>query len=132
MTVLIAGGGISGLTLALTCHQVGIPCTVFESNREMKPLGVGINLQPSAVRELYALGFEDRLGEIGVKTRDYGFYTKRGLHIWTEPRGLGRLIRVETRGLLSDEWKDEIHPNRKGAILVAAEFEKALKKEGIL
>ncbi len=89
MTVLIAGGGISGLTLALTCHQVGVPCTVFEASREMKPLGVGINLQPSAVRELYALGLEDLLGDIGVKTKDYGFYTKRGLHIWTEPRGLG-------------------------------------------
>ena len=53
----------------------------------MHPLGVGINLQPSAVRELFALGLEARLGEIGVPTRDYGFYTKKGLHIWTEPRG---------------------------------------------
>lgn len=89
MTVLIAGGGISGLALALSCHQVGIPCKVFESSREMKPLGVGINLQPSAVRELYALGLEDKLPQIGVQTKDYGFYTKRGLHIWTEPRGMG-------------------------------------------
>ena len=87
MTVLIAGGGISGLALALSCHQVGIPCRVFESTPMLHPLGVGINLQPSAVRELYALGLKDRLSEIGVQTRDYGFYTKKGLHIWTEPRG---------------------------------------------
>ncbi|MEQ6202693.1 flavin-dependent oxidoreductase [Sulfitobacter sp. HNIBRBA2951] len=87
MTVLIAGGGISGLALALSCHQVGIPFQVFESAARMRPLGVGINLQPSAVRELFALGLEDRLDEVGIRLKDYGFYTKKGLHVWTEPRG---------------------------------------------
>jgi 2-polyprenyl-6-methoxyphenol hydroxylase-like FAD-dependent oxidoreductase len=52
--VIIAGGGIGGLATALTLHQIGVPCLVFESAREMKPLGVGINLQPNAVRELFA------------------------------------------------------------------------------
>jgi len=54
--VLIAGGGIGGLTLALTLHQIGVPCKVFEAVNELQPLGVGINLQPNAVRELYELG----------------------------------------------------------------------------
>ena len=31
MTVLIAGGGIGGLTLALSLHQIGISAKVFES-----------------------------------------------------------------------------------------------------
>lgn len=88
MTVLIAGGGISGLALALSCHQVGIPFQVFEASSQMRPLGVGINLQPSAVRELFDLGLEHRLDEVGIRLRDYGFYTKKGLHVWTEPRGL--------------------------------------------
>ena len=88
MTILIAGGGIAGLAVALTCHQIGLKVRVFESVREIRPLGVGINLQPSAVRELYALGFEQGLEEIGVRTRDYGMYSKKGLEIWTEPRGL--------------------------------------------
>lgn len=87
MTVLIAGGGIAGLALALSCHQIGAPVRVFESVRELKPLGVGINLQPSAVRELMDLGLGDRLDEIGTRTRDYGMYSKKGRHIWTEPRG---------------------------------------------
>lgn len=87
MTVLIAGGGIAGLALALTCHQIGAPFRVFEAVPELRPLGVGINLQPSAVRELYDLGLNQHLDEISVKTRDYGMYTKKGLHIWTEPRG---------------------------------------------
>lgn len=87
MTILIAGGGIAGLALALTCHQVGVRFKVFESVPEPKPLGVGINLQPSAVRELFDLGLEGQLEALGVRTRDYGMYTKKGLHIWTEPRG---------------------------------------------
>ena len=48
--VLIAGGGIGGLATALTLHQVGIPSVVLEGVREMRPLGVGIYLQPNAVR----------------------------------------------------------------------------------
>lgn len=88
MTVLIAGGGISGLALALSCHQVGIPFKVFEAAPELKPLGLGINIQPQAVRELLDLGLEEKLDTVGVRTRDYGMYTKRGLHIWTEPRGI--------------------------------------------
>ena len=87
MTVLIAGGGIAGLSLALTCHQIGAPFKVFESVALIRPLGVGINLQPSAVRELMDLGLVEALDNIGVKTRDYGMYSKKGLHIWTEPRG---------------------------------------------
>lgn len=87
MTVLIAGGGIAGLALGLTLHQIGQPFHIFERVSAPKPLGVGINLQPPAVRELYALGLADALADIGVQTRDYGFYTRTGVEIWTEPRG---------------------------------------------
>ena len=58
MTVLVAGGGIAGLSLALTCHEIGVDVQVFEAVRELKPLGVGINLQPNAVKELYQLGLD--------------------------------------------------------------------------
>ena len=56
MTVLIAGGGIGGLTLALSLHQIGVPVRVFESVPELKPIGVGINVLPHACRELIELG----------------------------------------------------------------------------
>ena len=51
--VLIAGGGIAGLSLALTLYELGVNFIVFEASQEMKPLGVGINIQPNAVRELF-------------------------------------------------------------------------------
>jgi len=86
--ILIAGAGIAGLTLGLTLHQIGIPFRILERVKQMQPLGVGINLQPTAVRELTALGLAPMLDDIGVATQTYGFYTRTGVEIWTEPRGL--------------------------------------------
>ncbi len=87
MTVLIAGGGIAGLSLGLTLHEIGVPFRIFEAVDTVKPLGVGINLQPNAVRELINLNLETELSAIGVRTRQYGFYSKLGKTIWEEPRG---------------------------------------------
>lgn len=88
MTVLIAGGGIGGLTLALSLHQIGVPAKVFESVPELKPLGVGINVLPHAVRELIELGLHDRLDAWGVRTKELAYFSKHGQPIWSEPRGL--------------------------------------------
>ncbi|SDU48537.1 flavin-dependent oxidoreductase [Stappia sp. ES.058] len=87
MTVLIAGAGVAGLTLALSLHQLGIPVRVFESVREIRPLGVGINLQPHAVRELDELGLLDRLDAIGLRTRKVAYFSTHGQPVWAEPRG---------------------------------------------
>jgi 2-polyprenyl-6-methoxyphenol hydroxylase-like FAD-dependent oxidoreductase len=88
MTVLIAGGGIGGLTVALSLHQIGISAKVFESVSELKPLGVGINVLPHAVRELIELGLHDRLDAAGVCTKELAYFSKRGKPIWSEPRGI--------------------------------------------
>ena len=88
MTVLIAGGGIGGLTLALSCQQLNIPFIIFEKTKTLEPLGVGINLQPNAVRELSDLNLKQDLYKIGVETQEFGLFSKKGLEIWTEPRGL--------------------------------------------
>lgn len=86
--ILIAGGGIAGLVMGLTLHQLGLPFRIFERVAEPRPLGVGINLQPNSVRELFDLGLEAELDALGVRTRQYGFYSKFGHEIWVEPRGL--------------------------------------------
>ena len=88
MTVLICGGGIGGLCLGLSLQQLKIPFQIFEASGSIKPLGVGINLQPNAVRELHALGIKDGLSRIGIQTEEFGLFSKKGLEIWTEPRGL--------------------------------------------
>ena len=56
MKVLMAGGGIGGLTAALSLHKAGIEVAVHEAAPEILPLGVGINILPHAARELIELG----------------------------------------------------------------------------
>jgi len=87
--VIIAGGGIGGLATALTLHQIGVPCVVFEAVRDMRPLGVGINLQPNAVRELCDLGFtEEDLDGVGLPVKEWALVGLNGNDIYSEPRGL--------------------------------------------
>src|SRR5712664_383438 len=88
MTVLIAGGGIGGLTLALSLDQIGVPAKIFESVSELKPLGVGINVLPHAVRELIELGLHDRLDVSAVRTKELAYFSKHGKPIWSEPPGI--------------------------------------------
>ena len=87
--VLIAGAGIGGLSLALTLHEIGVPCLVLESVASLRPLGVGINLQPNAVRELYEMGFgAAHLDRVGVQTQEFALVGLNGKDVYAEPRGL--------------------------------------------
>ncbi|UPY38488.1 flavin-dependent oxidoreductase [Sediminicoccus sp. KRV36] len=86
--ILIAGGGVGGLTLALSLHERGIPCVVLEAAKEVKQLGVGINTLPHAIRELAALGLLPALDAIGIRTRELRYLNRFGSRIWTEARGL--------------------------------------------
>ena len=87
MTVIVAGGGIAGMTMALTCHQLNITVVVHESVEKLEPLGVGINLQPNAVRELFDLGFQEQLDHIGIEAKEWALVGRNGNDVWAEPRG---------------------------------------------
>jgi len=89
LPVLIAGGGIGGLSVALTLQQIGVPCLVLEAVAELKPLGVGINLQPNAVRALYELDIGgSQLDAIGVQALEWALVGLNGKDVYSEPRGL--------------------------------------------
>jgi len=86
--VVIAGGGIGGLSVALTLHQIGVSFTVYETVSTLRPLGVGINLQPNAVRELYNLGITaDDLDTVGLPVKEWALVGLNGNDIYAEPRG---------------------------------------------
>jgi 2-polyprenyl-6-methoxyphenol hydroxylase-like FAD-dependent oxidoreductase len=87
--VLIAGAGIAGLTAALSLHAAGIGVRVVDPVTELKPLGVGINLLPHAVRELTELGLGDGLAATGIETAEQAHFDRNGGLIWSEPRGRG-------------------------------------------
>ncbi|MFD3483991.1 flavin-dependent oxidoreductase [Streptomyces sp. NPDC058665] len=87
--IMIAGGGIAGLTAALSLHAAGFEqITVVEAAREIQPLGAGLNIMPNAVRELDALGLLGRLDECAVRTGELRYYHRRGGLISREPRGV--------------------------------------------
>ena len=73
--------------MALTCHQIGVQAVVLESSRTIAPLGVGINLQPNAIRELFELGFENELDDIGIEATEWALVARGGNDVWAEPRG---------------------------------------------
>jgi 2-polyprenyl-6-methoxyphenol hydroxylase-like FAD-dependent oxidoreductase len=85
MGVVIVGGGICGLTLALELDQRGIGCHVYEAAPEIKPLGVGLSLLPHGTQKLTDLGLLDALRRVAVEFKDSCFFTTHGQLIFCDP-----------------------------------------------
>jgi 2-polyprenyl-6-methoxyphenol hydroxylase-like FAD-dependent oxidoreductase len=89
MDIIIIGGGIGGLTLALAIHA-SAPTSrirIFESSPDFRTLGAGINLGPHAVKELSAFDLQDALVAVACTPQDYAFFTRHGQLVYREPWG---------------------------------------------
>ncbi len=83
MHVLIAGGGIGGLTAAIACRHFGLDVTVLEQAAELKEIGAGIQIASNASVVLRELGLEDAVRSVGVMPLSYDYrdlYTGRMLY----------------------------------------------------
>jgi 2-polyprenyl-6-methoxyphenol hydroxylase-like FAD-dependent oxidoreductase len=117
--VLIAGGGVGGLTTALALHARGIESTVLERASHLRPLGVGINLLPHAVSELYELGLGDELEQKAVAPTSISYYDTEGELLFREPRGIDggygypqySVHRGELQMLLLSALRERLGPN---------------------
>ncbi|MEV8015199.1 flavin-dependent oxidoreductase [Streptomyces sp. NPDC086554] len=126
--VLVAGAGIGGLTTALGLHAAGIEVRVVDAVDALRPVGVGINLLPHAVRELTELGLGPELAATAVPTAEMSHFDRHGNHIWSEPRGVARghhwpqysLHRGALQMLLLDAVRDRLgeHAVRTGTAFV--------------
>lgn len=86
--ILIAGAGIGGLSTALALHAAGYTDVhLFEAASSLTTLGVGINVQPSAVLILRNWGVLPALARVGIETRELNYYNRHGDAIVSEPRG---------------------------------------------
>ncbi|MDE1150115.1 MAG: FAD-dependent monooxygenase [Azospirillaceae bacterium] len=68
-TILLAGGGIAGLTAALALQRRGRRVVVLEQTARIGNVGAGITLRETASRSLYSLGLKDRLDATSDKPR---------------------------------------------------------------
>ncbi len=86
--MIVAGAGIGGLSAALSLHAAGIEAIVIDSAATLRPLGVGINLMPHAVRELTELGLGGELEATGIPTAEMVHFDRHGNRIWGFASGL--------------------------------------------
>lgn len=68
--IVIAGGGIGGLSTALACARAGGQVHLYERTTEFSEVGAGIQLGPNVVRVLHSWGLKDALsGVVGLPNR---------------------------------------------------------------
>ncbi len=68
MKILIAGGGIGGLTAALALLQRGYEVEVYEQAQALTEVGAGVQVSPNGARVLYALGVGEKVTAISCET----------------------------------------------------------------
>src|SRR5437016_4637270 len=81
--VVIVGGGIGGLSVAIALRQVGIEATVFERATERRKIevGGGFTMWPNSMKALRVLGLEDKVREAGASFDEAEFRNFRGKRI---------------------------------------------------
>jgi len=128
--VIVAGAGIGGLTAALSLHAAGIDVLVVDAAAALRPLGVGINLMPHAVRELTELGLADALAATGIPTAEHVHFDRHGNRIWGFASGLNigyrwpqySIHRGELQMILLDAVRARLGPRAVRSGTVVTEF----------
>jgi 2-polyprenyl-6-methoxyphenol hydroxylase-like FAD-dependent oxidoreductase len=76
--VMIAGGGVGGLSAALALKRAGVPTVVFERAPALGELGTGIQVWLNGMLALRELGVSDTVRELGAPIETQDFRSWRG------------------------------------------------------
>jgi salicylate hydroxylase len=88
MRVLVAGGGIGGLTTAIALRHHGIDALVLEQAKVLTEIGAGIQIAANAAIVLRELGVEAAIRAVGVKPQSYDYRDLRtGKMLYQAPLG---------------------------------------------
>src|SRR5258706_1731356 len=88
MRVLVAGGGIGGLTTAIALRHQGIDALVLEQAEVMAEIGAGIKLTSNRAIVVRELGLEQAMRAVGVKPQSYDYRDLRtGRMLYQAPLG---------------------------------------------
>jgi 2-polyprenyl-6-methoxyphenol hydroxylase-like FAD-dependent oxidoreductase len=126
MEAIIVGAGMGGLSAALALHAKGIGARIFEAAREIRELGVGINVLPHATKELDRLCVLPAMVGQGVITREVVRFDHTGTRLTTDPRGTyggykwpqvsihrGRFQRILYDAAVQRLGADRVHTDRR-------------------
>ena len=131
--MIVVGAGIGGLTAALSLHAAGIDALVIDAALTLRPLGVGINLMPHAVRELTELGLGDELAATGIPTAEHVHFDRHGNRIWSFASGVNvgyrwpqySIHRGELQMILLDAVRTRLGPDAVRTGTVFSSFTEA-------
>lgn len=78
MRVVVIGGGIGGLSVAISLRRAGIDTTVPKRTAKLDAAGAGITLFANAIRGLEQLGVRDAVVECSAAARRVAILTRDG------------------------------------------------------
>ena len=68
ISIAVIGGGIGGLTAAISLLQAGYDVQVYEQSRLLSEVGAGINIGPNASRLLIRLGLGEECAKVAFRS----------------------------------------------------------------
>ncbi len=133
LKIAVVGSGVAGASSALFFSSKGHDVTVFEREKNPRPVGAGIMLQPPGIKILEELGLSQKVLALGTPIHQMEGFTRNGrkvidLSLKQGPLcGLG-LHRGALFSLLHEELKDKELPLILGAEIVGLEEKEGGKK----
>jgi 2-polyprenyl-6-methoxyphenol hydroxylase-like FAD-dependent oxidoreductase len=88
MRVIVVGGGIGGLSVAIALRQVGHDVVVLERASRIEPVGAGITLFANAMSALELLGVREAVAAQGAAATRSAILTSNGRELTTVPADL--------------------------------------------
>ena len=90
-SILIAGGGIGGMTAAAALAQAGFPVHLLEAAPAFGEIGAGVTLSPNAMRGLDFIGALEAVATAGVEPQ------RQRIQHWQDGRTLFAMERGDSR-----------------------------------
>ncbi|MBN1210698.1 MAG: FAD-dependent monooxygenase [Myxococcaceae bacterium] len=114
-TILIAGGGIGGLTLGVALRRAGFSVRIFERAPTLRPAGAGITMQTNAILAFRRIGLDAAVAAAGHVMQRGSILDSRGrvlgsMHLSEMAQELGAPLIAIHRARLQEVLQEALGP----------------------